>query len=87
VVRDKCHIVSLYTSICNYLNLLDGGPRRPSHMAHYLQTKTGFSINTVHFVGCNVSGLTAFIYLFIMCWQNKTHVIPRHDEGHTCCQM
>jgi hypothetical protein len=63
VVPDKHHIVSLHTSICNYLNLLDDGPRRPTHMEDYLQTKTGFSINTVYCVGYNVSGITEFIYL------------------------
>jgi hypothetical protein len=46
------------------LNLLDDGPRWPNHVGDYLQTKTGFSIKTVYFVGYNVSGLTAFIYLF-----------------------
>ena len=33
---DKCHTVSLYTSICNYLKLLDGGPRGPKQMGDYL---------------------------------------------------
>jgi hypothetical protein len=47
------------------LTLLDGGPRGPNQVADYLQTKTGFSINAVYFVGYNASGLTAFIYLFI----------------------
>jgi len=77
VVPDKCHIVSLYTSICNYLTLLDGGPRGPNQVADYLQTKTGFSINAVYFVGYNASGLTAFIYLFIYC------VLPEKNSHHT----
>lgn len=42
---DICSIVFWYTSLCNYLELLDNGPRWPKYVGKKLQTIINCSLN------------------------------------------